>query len=52
MATDTAIRPWIQGFYYGSENVLAQINEAEARGAGWIIWNFSGNYALDWLPSS
>ncbi len=52
VATDTAIRPWIQGFYYGSENVLAQINEAEARGAGWIIWNFSGNYALDWLPSS
>ena len=52
VATDTAIRPWLQGFFYGAENVRAQIDEAEARGAGWIIWNFSGNYALDWLPSS
>ena len=46
----TLMRPWIQGFYYNSAQVLAQINEAEARGAGWIIWNASGNYKEEWLP--
>lgn len=47
---DTIMRPWIQGFYYNGEQVQAQIREAEARGAGWIIWNASGDYDLSWLP--
>ena len=44
------VRPWLQGFGYNGEQVLAQINESEARGAGWIIWNYLGNYRRDWLP--
>lgn len=49
--TDGALmRPWIQGFYYNGAQVQAQINEAEKRGAGWIIWNASGRYRQDWLP--
>lgn len=50
VAADSAMRPWIQGFYYSGEQVKAQITEAEARGAGWIIWNAAGNYQADWLP--
>jgi len=50
LEANTLMRPWIQGFYYNSAQVLAQINEAEARGAGWIIWNASGNYKEEWLP--
>ncbi|MEM8922507.1 MAG: putative glycoside hydrolase [Actinomycetota bacterium] len=46
------VRPWIQGFDYNGAQVQAQITEIEARGAGWIIWNFAGNYRRDWLPSS
>lgn len=52
MAPNALMRPWLQGFYYNSGQVLEQIREAEARGAGWIIWNASGTYNLDWLPSS
>ncbi|MGI9617034.1 MAG: putative glycoside hydrolase [Acidimicrobiales bacterium] len=48
----SAMRPWIQGFYYSGEQIKAQIEEAEARGAGWIIWNAAGNYRADWLPPS
>ncbi len=51
MSPDTLLRPWLQGFYYGADNIKAQIDEAEARGAGWIIWNASGEYRRDWLPS-
>ena len=47
---DTAVRPWLQGFYYDAAQVRAQIDEAEARGAGWIIWNASGRYDVDWFP--
>lgn len=52
MAPSSLMRPWLQGFYYGGTDVLEQIRETEARGAGWIIWNASGRYELDWLPSS
>lgn len=48
----TLLRPWIQGFYYNGSQVQAQILEAEQRGAGWIIWNFFGEYRRDWLPSA
>ncbi|NOX23519.1 MAG: hypothetical protein GXP36_10570 [Actinobacteria bacterium] len=44
------IRPWLQGFYYSPDQVLAQITEAENRGLGWIIWNANGNYELAWFP--
>ncbi len=52
MAPHALMRPWIQGFYYDGAQVRAQIDESEARGAGWIIWNFLGNYRRDWLPSA
>ena len=44
------MRPWIQAFYYNGAQIGAQIDEAEARGAGWLLWNASGNYRPDWLP--
>jgi hypothetical protein len=50
MTAPTLMRPWIQGFYYRASQVKAQIEEAERRGAGWIIWNFHGDYRADWLP--
>lgn len=50
LAPGSLMRPWIQGFYYDAEQVLAQIAEAERHGAGWIIWNVFGNYERSWLP--
>lgn len=52
LAAGTVMQPWIQAFYYNGEQIRAQINEAEQRGAGWMLWNASGNYRADWLPAS
>ena len=36
----TAIfRPWIQDFYYNAAQVRAEIDAAEERGLGWMLWN-------------
>ncbi|MEX0913322.1 MAG: putative glycoside hydrolase [Demequina sp.] len=50
VAPGVEMRPWIQAFYYDGDQVRAQIEEAEARGAGWILWNYTGNYSADMLP--
>ncbi len=46
----TQMRPWLQAFYYNGSQILSEIEEAEARGAGWILWNAGGNYLESWLP--
>lgn len=46
------LRPWLQAFSYNGDQVRAQIEEAEKREAGWLLWNASGNYRRDWLPPS
>ena len=48
----TIMRPWLQAFYYNAAQVLAGINEAEARGFGWILWNATGKYDISWLPAA
>jgi len=50
MTGGAVTRPWLQAFYYDGDQIKAQIAEAEARGAGWILWNASGYYEADWLP--
>ena len=47
---DALMRPWLQAFYYNGSQVLAEIAEAEDRGAGWMLWNPRGAYADSWLP--
>ncbi len=50
MADGSLLRPWLQAFYYNDAQVLAQIEEAESRGVGWILWNAAGNYSETALP--
>ena len=50
LAQHTQMRPWLQAFYYSASQVLAGIEEAEQRGAGWILWNAGGVYDASWLP--
>lgn len=50
MAGATPLRPWLQAFYYSPGQILAEIEEAEQRGIGWILWNAVGNYAASALP--
>ena len=44
------MRPWLQAFYYVPSQIRAQIDEAEERGFGWILWNAGGNYNPAALP--
>jgi hypothetical protein len=44
------VRPWLQDFFYDWTQVRAQIDAAEQRSVGWMLWNASSNYqtgALD-----
>jgi hypothetical protein len=50
VAPTSVMRPWLQAFYYGGEQVQAQITEAEKRGTGWILWNVRSEYGRDWVP--
>lgn len=44
--TNKKIRPWIQGFWYRSEKIIAQLEGiANAGASSWAVWNPSANYA-------
>lgn len=44
--TNKKIRPWIQGFWYKTEDIIAQINGVLSTGtSSWTVWNASGRYA-------
>jgi hypothetical protein len=42
---DTAImRPWLADYYYGPDEVRAEIDAAEGYGIGWMLWNANSNH--------
>jgi hypothetical protein len=44
--TNKKIRPWIQGFWYKTEDIIAQINGVLSTGtSSWTVWNSSGRYS-------
>ena len=47
--TDKPIRPWIQGFWYSKQQIVAQIDGLEiASGSSWSIWSPTGRYHLSY----
>ena len=47
------VRPWLQDFYYNASQVRAQIDAAENRSMGWMLWNAYSRFqwaALDAVP--
>ncbi len=43
--TSTPIRPWIQGFWYTPEEIVAQIEGVMQAGVKeWLVWNPASNY--------
>jgi hypothetical protein len=43
--TDTALRPWIQGFWYSPEEIDAQLQAvADSQMESWTVWHPSGRY--------
>jgi len=50
--TSTAVRPWLQDFGgYGSSQVRAQIDAADALGLGWLIWNAGSRFHDAGIPT-
>ncbi len=55
LAGAAIVRPWLQDFFYDASQVRAQIEAAEARSVGWMLWNASSNFqtgALDADPAA
>lgn len=43
------VRPWLQDFGYTAEQVRAQIDEANERGLGWMLWNVQSEVSVQAL---
>ncbi len=46
------LRPWLQDFSYNAAQVRAQIDSAEERKAGWMLWNSRSSYTIEALNES
>jgi hypothetical protein len=49
LARQIVVRPWLQDFGYTHEQVRVQIEEADARGLGWMLWNANSNVTVEAL---
>lgn len=46
------IRPWLQDFYYTPAQVREQIDAAEERALGWMLWNARSRFQTEALAPS
>jgi hypothetical protein len=44
------LRPWLQAFFYDSEQIAAEIAQAEENGLGWMLWNQTSAFEAAWFP--
>jgi hypothetical protein len=49
LARQIVVRPWLQDFAYTPAQVRAQIDEADERGLGWMLWNAASVVSVDAL---
>ena len=47
----TAVRPWLQSFWWTSAQIRRSIQAAEDLGVGWMLWNVVSNYSRDSIPT-
>jgi hypothetical protein len=47
----TALRPWLQSFWWTPEQIRRSIQAAEDRGVGWMLWNIESDYSRASLPT-
>ncbi len=52
LAGPAVIRPWLQDFAYGAQEVKAQIAAAEQRGLGWMLWNGQSMYTISAIETA
>ena len=46
------VRPWLQDFYYDPSQVREEIEAAEARSLGWMLWNARSRFQTDALDAA
>lgn len=51
MEPGTILRPWLQGFWWTSDQIRSSIQAAEDRDLGWILWNVASNYDVGAIPT-
>ncbi len=44
------LRPWLQTYPYGRTEIEIEIDEAEQRELGWMLWSAGAQFASSWLP--
>ncbi len=44
------LRPWLQTYPYGRTEIAIEIDEAESRDLGWMLWSAGTQFAANWLP--
>lgn len=49
LSRSLVVRPWLQDFAYDATQVRAQIQEAEERGMGWMLWNATSEVTTEAL---
>jgi hypothetical protein len=49
LARQIVVRPWLQDFGYDVTQVRAQINQANSRDLGWMLWNAESNITVEAL---
>jgi hypothetical protein len=49
LARQIVVRPWLQDFGYDAAQVRAQIEEANSRDLGWMLWNAQSNVTVEAL---
>jgi hypothetical protein len=47
----TAVRPWLQSFWWTPQQIRRSIQAAEDRGVGWMLWNIVSDYSRESLPT-
>ena len=50
VAPGTVVRPFLQAYSYSDASILQEIDAADQRGVGWLLWNVAGNYSAAALP--
>ena len=49
LSTQVVVRPWLQDFGYGVDQVQAQIAAVEDYGLGWMLWNAASEVTTEAL---
>jgi hypothetical protein len=47
----TAVRPWLQSFWWTPAQIRRSIQAAEDLGVGWMLWNIVSDYSRDSIPT-